>query len=45
MHIIDYIHKLKDAKFSDEQITAIATIITDIEEKQKMKLLQKAILN
>lgn len=32
MHTIDYIQKLKDAKFNDEQITAIATIVTDIEE-------------
>ena len=38
MHTIDYIHKLKQAKFNDEQITAIATILTDIEEKQKSQL-------
>lgn len=37
MHTIDYIHKLKEAKFNDEQITAIATIITDLEEKQKQE--------
>lgn len=35
MHTIDYINKLRTAKFNDEQITAIAEIITDIEEKQK----------
>jgi|JI102314A2RNA_FD_contig_21_8810259_length_270_multi_3_in_0_out_0_1 hypothetical protein len=35
MHTIDYIQKLKEAKFSDEQITAIATIATDLEDKQK----------
>jgi len=38
MHTIDYIHKLKEAKFNDEQISAIATIVTDIEEKQKNHL-------
>jgi len=38
MHTIDYIHTLKEAKFNDEQINAIATIVTDIEEKQKDKL-------
>ncbi|HRG62224.1 MAG TPA: hypothetical protein PLP75_04285 [Burkholderiales bacterium] len=38
MHTIDYIKQLKDAKFNDEQITAIATIVTDIEEKQKTHL-------
>lgn len=35
MHTIDYIQKLKEAKFTDEQITAIATIATDLEDKQK----------
>ena len=35
MHTIDYIQKLKEAKFSDEQITALATIATDLEDKQK----------
>jgi len=41
MHTIDYIHKLKEAKFNDEQITAIATIITDLEEKQKQETATK----
>lgn len=41
MHTIDYIHKLKEAKFNDEQITAIATIITDLEEKQKQEIATK----
>lgn len=36
MHTIEYINKLKNAKFNDEQITAIAEILTDIEEKQKV---------
>ena len=36
MHTIEYINKLKNAKFNDEQITAIAEILTDIEEKQKI---------
>jgi len=35
MHTIDYIKHLKDAKFNDEQITAIVIIITDLEDKQK----------
>lgn len=38
MHTIDYINKLKTAKFNDEQITAIAEIIADIEEKQKKEV-------
>lgn len=41
MHTIDYIQKLKEAKFNDEQITAIATILTDIEEKQKTETATK----
>lgn len=41
MHPIDYIQKLKEAKFNDEQITAIATILTDIEEKQKTETATK----
>lgn len=36
MHTIEYINKLKNAKFNDDQITAIAEILTDIEEKQKI---------
>ncbi len=38
MHTIEYINKLKNAKFNDEQITAIAEILTDIEEKQKVTI-------
>lgn len=38
MHTIEYINKLKNAKFNDEQITAIAEILTDIEEKQKVSV-------
>lgn len=41
MHTIDYIQKLKEAKFNDEQITAIAMILTDIEEKQKTEVATK----
>jgi hypothetical protein len=38
MHTIEYINKLKNAKFNDDQITAIAEILTDIEEKQKVTI-------
>ncbi len=41
MHTIDYIQKLKEAKFNNEQITAIATIVTDLEEKQKHEVATK----
>jgi hypothetical protein len=41
MHTIDYINKLRSAKFNDDQITAIAEILTDIEEKQKHETTNK----
>lgn len=41
MHTIDYINKLRSAKFNDDQITAIAEILTDIEEKQKHETASK----
>jgi hypothetical protein len=41
MHTIDYINKLRSAKFNDDQITAIAEILTDIEEKQKHETANK----
>jgi len=40
MHTIDYIHKLKEAKFNDEQITAIATIKLISKKSKSRKQLQ-----